>query len=107
MLKKILASLVLTVGIYHPSVASEITQYPSVLMCVDQKGISELITQFEELSFAGGVSMRDIPSVGIVQNNVVIFVNPKTMSFTIVERFSKDLYCVLALGEGFRPLSGK
>jgi hypothetical protein len=107
MLKKILASLVLTVGIYHPSIASEITQYPTVLMCVDQKGISEVINQFEEIPFAGGVAMRDIPGVGMVENNMVIFVNPTTKSFTIAERFSKDLYCVLALGEGFRPLSGK
>jgi len=43
----------------------------------------------------------------MVENNMVIFVNPTTKSFTIAERFSKDLYCVLALGEGFRPLSGK
>ena len=107
MLKKILASLVLTVGTIHPSIASEITQFPTHLMCVDQKGLTQTITEFEELSFAGGVSMRDVPGVGLVKNNLVIFVNPKTQSWTIVERFTKDMYCVIALGEGFRPLSGQ
>ena len=106
MLKKILASLVLTVGITHPSIASEITQFPTSLMCVDQKGLSQTITEFEEISFAGAVGVREVHGVGMVENNIVIFVNPKTKSFTIVERFSKDLYCILALGEGFRPLGG-
>lgn len=107
MLKKILASLALTVGLIHPSTASEITQFPNTLLCVDQKSLSQTITEFEELSFAGGVSMRDVPGVGFVKNNLVIFVNPKTQSWTIVERFTKDMYCVIAVGEGFRPLSGQ
>ena len=106
MLKKILASLVLTVGLIHPSIASEITQFPTSLMCVNKQGLTQTITEFEELSFAGGVSMRDVPGVGLVKNNLVIFVNPKTQSWTMVERFTKDMYCVIALGEGFRPLSG-
>ena len=107
MFKKILASLALTAGIIHPSTASEITQLPTGLMCVDKPGITQTITEFEELSFAGGVSMRDVPGVGLVKNNIVIFVNPKTQSWTIVERFTKDMYCVVAVGEGFRPLSGQ
>lgn len=104
MLKRILASLALTAGIVHPSIASEITKFPTELICVDQQGLTETITEFEEIGFAGGVAMRDIHSVGLVENNLVIFVNPKTQSWTIVERFSKDLYCVLALGKDFRVL---
>lgn len=107
MLKKILTLIALTAGIIHPSTASEITLFPTSLMCVDKRGITQTITEFEELSFAGGVSMRDLPGVGLVKNNLVIFVNPKTQSWTIVERFTKDMYCVVAVGEGFRPLSGQ
>jgi len=107
MLEKILASLALTVGTIHPSIASEITQFPTSLMCVDKQGINQTIKEFEELSFAGGLSMRDLPGVGLVAHNLVIFVNPKTQSWTIVERFTKDMYCVVAVGEGFRPLSGQ
>jgi len=102
MLKQILTSLALTVGIIHPSIASDVQQFPTTLVCVDQKGLTQTITEFEELSFAGGVAMRDVPGVGLVKNNLVIFVNPKTQSWTIVERFSTELYCVVALGEGFR-----
>jgi len=107
MLKKILTLIALTAGIIHPSTASEITQFPTSLMCVDKRGITQIITEFEELSFAGGVSMRDVSGVGLVANNLVIFVNPKTKSWTMVERFSKELYCIVAVGEGFRPLSGQ
>ena len=106
-LKKFLASLVLTVGTIHPSLANEITQFPTNLSCIGEKDLEQTITEFEELSFAGGVSMREIPGAGLVQNNLVIFVNPKTRSYTIVERFTKDMYCVVALGEGFRPLGGQ
>jgi hypothetical protein len=107
MLKYMLASLALTVGTIHPSIASEITQFPTHLMCVGQKDLAQTITEFEELSFAGGVAMRELPGVGMVKNNLVIFVNPKTQSWTIVERFTKDMYCIVALGEGFRPLSSQ
>lgn len=107
MLKQMMASLALTVGTFHPSIASEITQFPTNLMCVGAEGLAQTITEFEELSFAGGVSMREVPGGAIVKNNLVIFVNPKTQSWTIVERFTKDMYCVVALGEGFIPLTGK
>ena len=107
MFQKILTSLALTVGMIHHSNASEITQFPTQLFCLNQETLSSTITEFEEIPFAGGVAIRDVPEVGMVTNNLVIFVNPKTMSWTIVERFSKDLYCVVSLGEKFRPLSGK
>lgn len=107
MLKKFLASIVLTVGTIHPSLANEITQFPTTLSCIGEKDLQQTITEFGELSFAGGVSMREIPGVGLVQNNLVIFVNPKTLSYTIVERFTQDMYCVVALGEGFRPISSQ
>lgn len=107
MFQKILTSLALTVGMIQHSNAGEITQFPTYLNCLDEKNLSETITEFEEIPFAGGISIREIPDVGMVTNNLVIFVNPKTMSWTIVERFSKDSYCVVSLGEKFRPLSGK
>lgn len=105
MLKQILASLALTVGIIHPSTASDVQQFPTTLICVGQKDLTDTITEFQELSFAGGVAMRDVPGVGLVKNNLVIFVNPTTQSWTIVERFNTELYCVVALGEGFRLLT--
>jgi len=105
MLKQMFASLALTVGLIPPSIASDLQQFPTTLVCVDQKGLTETITEFQELSFAGGVAMRYVPGVGLVKNNLVIFVNPTTQSWTIVERLSKELYCVVAVGEGFRLMT--
>jgi hypothetical protein len=107
MLKKFLASMVLTIGTIHPSLANEVTQFPTNLSCIVEKDLEQTIAEFGELIFAGGVSMREIPGVGLVQNNLVIFVNPKTRSWTMVERFTKDMYCVVALGQGFRPLGSQ
>jgi hypothetical protein len=35
---------------------------------------------------------------------LVIFANPTTGSFTIVEKAGEDLYCILAIGGGFEPV---
>lgn len=107
MFQKTLASLVLTVGLIHPSIASEIVQFPTHLFCLDQETLTSTITEFEEIPFAGGVATREVAGAGMVTNNLVIFVNPKTKTWTIVERFSKDLYCVISIGDGFRPLGVK
>lgn len=106
MLKKFLASLILTIGTIHPLLANEVTQF-TTLTCISEKDLEQTITEFGELSFAGGVSMREIPGAGLVQNDLVIFVNPKTRSWTVVEQFTKDMYCVVAGGEGFRSLGGQ
>jgi hypothetical protein len=35
---------------------------------------------------------------------LVIFANPTTGTFTIVEKAAEDLYCIIAIGGGFEPV---
>ena len=103
MLKKLTASLALTVGFTNISIASDITKFPTEMVCATEKALGSVLDEFEEIPFATMTSMREIPVLGMTANSMVIFVNPKTKSYTIVERIGKDLYCVVAIGENIEP----
>jgi hypothetical protein len=100
---KLLASLALTVGFTNISIASDITKFPTEMVCATEKALGSVLDEFGEIPFATMMSMREIPVLGVTANSMVMFVNPKTKSYTIVERIGKDLYCVVALGENIEP----
>jgi hypothetical protein len=103
MLKKILASLALTVGIANPSIANEVIKLPTDLVCGSESGISEVLEKYGEIPFATMTAFREIPGEGFTNNPMVIFVNPKTKTFTIIERITKNIYCVVSLGDNINP----
>lgn len=103
MLKKFLASLALTVGIIHPSIASEIatgiiTEFP----CTDLKSVSEVLKKYGEEPAFTGVSTREIAGK-FIPISMVIFINNKTKSWTIVEKYSENIYCVSGMGPEISP----
>jgi hypothetical protein len=100
---KLIASLALTVGFTNISIASDITKFPTEMVCATEKALESVLDEFGEIPFATMMSMREVPVLGVTANSMVIFVNPKTKSYTIVERIGKDLYCVVALGENIEP----
>lgn len=106
MLKKILASLALTVGIIHPSIASEeevyfVTEFP----CVSLEQLSRVLEKHKEEPFLHGSSRREIAGK-IVSIPMVIFVNPKTKTWTMIETYGKDIYCAAGLGQKISPYLG-
>lgn len=103
MLTKIVASLALTVGLVHPSIASEIQKFPTELMCVSETEMAEVLVKYGEIPFATMNSVREVPALGMTANPLVIFVNPKTKTYTMIEQFAKDIYCVVAIGENINP----
>jgi len=100
MLKYIVTSLALTVGLSHPSIASERTKSLEVV-CVDIKTLDKVLTEFGEEAMLTMLSQRDSPR-GPVGNPMVLFMNPKTKSWTLVEK-NKEEYCVLGAGENISP----
>ena len=78
----------------------QISTYETV--CLSAKDLSNLIDEFKEIPYVRGVSK---PVVGDDSSlPLVIFVNPQSKTFTIVERASKDIYCILAVGANFQPV---
>ena len=77
------------------------TMYPA--MCVDAESLTKTVEEFRELPFARGVSNSLGDSEG-PPRSLVIFVNPTTKTWTIVERVNPDQYCIMAVGSGFEPV---
>ena len=71
-------------------------------ICLNGKDLTNTVNEFKELPFVRGLS------VPLTQQerklSLVIFANPTTGSFTIVEKAGEDLYCILAIGGGFEPV---
>jgi len=71
-------------------------------VCLNAKDLTLLIDEFKEIPYVRGIS-RPIISDG-APLSLVIFVNPKDRSFTIVERTADGVYCILAVGNNFEPV---
>ena len=78
----------------------QISTYETV--CLNAKDLTSLVDEFKELPYVRGVSR---PVVGEDSSlPLVIFVNPDSKTFTIVERAGADIYCILAVGANFQPV---
>jgi len=71
-------------------------------VCMSLKNLTEIIDDAQEIPYLRGQS-HPIMTQG-APLAMVIFVNPKTGTFTISERVDRDIYCILALGSKFEPV---
>lgn len=72
------------------------------IVCADEKEFVEAIVSFDEEPFLTALSKRDMGNGLLTPAALVVFLNPKTGSFTIAEKIS-DMYCVVAIGENMKP----
>lgn len=102
---KIITSLALTAGVFvQPSIASEIINLPTELVCADKDRITETIKEYGEEPVMKSLSIRETNS-GLKTNVSILFVNPQTKTWTMVERFRDDLFCVTSLGTDASPFA--
>ena len=71
-------------------------------ICLSAKDLTDTINNFNELPFVRGLSVPLNENQGKL--SLVIFANPTTGTFTIVEKAGDNLYCILAIGGGFEPV---
>jgi hypothetical protein len=97
-MKKILAMFLLmpSLVLANPRIQNAET------ICLDSKQLSETVHEFKELPYVRGISMPI--SQDDVKFSLVVFVNPKTGSFTIAEKRADNLYCIIAIGTDFAPV---
>lgn len=102
-LKYFLTSLVLTIGIIHTAIANESSLVLNTsLLCTTSKGLEQVLDKHGEEAALTAMGIRDIDG-NFVAVSTVLFINPKTKSWTLVEKIKEDLYCVAALGESISP----
>ena len=72
------------------------------VICINGEDLTKTVGEFKELPYVRGLSS---PMAQEGRNlSLVIFVNPETRTFTIVEKAADDVYCILAVGGGFEPV---
>lgn len=72
------------------------------IICLNSNQLTETVNEFKELPYVRGISMPI--SRDDIKFSLVVFVNPKTGSFTIAEKRAENLYCIIAIGTDFAPV---
>jgi hypothetical protein len=107
MLKRVLASLVLTISLPYPLLADGKTVGLSTeLPCLNLKELTEILNKHGEEAMFTAVGHREIDGE-IKAFPVVFFVNTKTKTWTIMEKYSNDVYCASAMGQDIKPYLGE
>jgi hypothetical protein len=97
-MKKILAMCLLM-----PSLVLANPQIKTIqTMCLNAKDLTDTVNEFKELPYVRGISTPFDKEDA--KMSLVVFLNPTTGTFTIVEKASDNLYCILAVGGGFEPV---
>lgn len=78
----------------------QITTYQA--MCINGEDLTKTVNDFKELPYVRGISTP--LSQQDAKLSLVVFLNPTTGTFTIVEKAADDVYCILAVGGGFEPV---
>jgi len=82
--------------------AKEVINEPRTISCLNKENIYKILGEFDEIPF---IRALNAPVLGVANlNSLVIFVNLKTGSFTIVEKVEEQKYCILAVGGNFEPV---
>ena len=70
--------------------------------CVNTQSLYQIITEHEEKPMLTAISVRMIRD-SEVPLATVLYVNPDTKSWTLVEKIRDDLYCVVGMGDNIKP----
>jgi hypothetical protein len=68
--------------------------------CGTMQELTKVLAEYDEKPFAIGDTQRMVRG-NVAQNHVLFFVNPKTKTWTVAEKFSDNLYCVVSGGMNF------
>ena len=103
-MRKLLLSLVLIPSLAYSS--QEITvEFQSY--CMTEPQLKNLLQKYNEKPMFKMASTR-ILSENMVKNSpTTLYANPKEGSWTLVEKSTEDLHCVIAAGMGITPIRSK
>ena len=69
---------------------------------------TNIVHEYEEVPVAGGTSALTMPDGQVFGGDLVIFINPNTLTYTTVIHFeSENLGCIVGAGEKFGPVVEK
>lgn len=79
------------------------TQVLLPIVCLSKKDLIDTLKDFEEKPIIMGFSSRLDEKKSAELFELIIFMNPDTKSFTIVEIHGNDKFCAITAGVGLKP----
>ena len=77
---------------------------PSFINCTDINTLNSVISKYDELPLLKGKGMILIPGqAGSFENELRMYVNPKTGSFSVVLMLDENAGCMVVIGKDFTP----
>jgi hypothetical protein len=74
------------------------------VFCVELQKLTEIVDKFQELPTVHGINVSFVNGI-IVETSMVIFVNATTRSYTIAEKRSENVYCIIIMGKNMEAIS--
>ncbi len=92
----------LLAALISASAAAEPAEVKLDIICASDAEVEQVLTKFEEIPMMvmsstrqAGEQKMDVPTI--------LFANPKTRTWTLIERPAENLYCVIGSGKGIAP----
>ena len=104
-----IVALVIALAVNTTAVAdeSELTfRTPFDAICTTQQIFGETIIKYGETPIMRGLNVRNIDGATVFMNTV-LFMNIETGSWTLAEKISDDVLCVIAMGQNWQVYPGK
>lgn len=90
--------LSLLAAFFSPLFAHAEIVYPTRIVCVAEEQLTPVLNKYQEKPVLKFSSIRMIGnSQGYLQ--AVLYMNLTTKTWTLVEQWADDLYCIVAIGE--------
>lgn len=99
--KLILSLLLLAASLSHAQETRKSTTIRFDAPCGDSAQLGAILNEYQELPMIEMASERNNGTK--IQHTAILFVNPKTQTYTLVEQISEDLFCVISTGKGLTP----
>lgn len=99
--KLLLTSLlnIVCISATHAAVNTQPITAKLDLVCVSYSDLIGKIKEYAEIPMVRGLSSR-----GDSIHAIVLYINPVTKSWTLVEKPTDNLYCILGIGENFEAV---
>jgi len=104
-----LVALLFAITINTTAVAdeSELTfRTPFDAICTTQQIFGETMLKYGETPIMRGQSVRNVDGV-MVFMNTVLFMNLETGTWTLAEKITDNVFCVMAMGQNWQVYQGK
>ena len=104
-----IVALVIAIVVNTTAVAdeSELTfRTPFDAICTTQQIFGETIIKYGETPIMRGLSVRNVDGV-MVFMNTVLFMNLETGTWTLAEKITDNVFCVMAMGQNWQVYQGK